>query len=77
MLQHVRVVNSLLVSVAGLPDDAPKRPGVVPLFLHRCQQLQQDIAGTSGLQPASVAAIHCPAQTTRIPATTNGVWKYF
>lgn len=73
MLQQVRAVNTLIVSVSGLPADAQERPGVVRHCLHRCRQLQQDIELNTGF----MAGVRCRDPLPRTgDEDTSDYWRW-
>lgn len=73
MLQQVRAVNTLIVSVSGLPADAPERPGVIRHCQHRCRQLQQDIERNTGF----MAGVGCRDPLPRTgDEDTGDYWRW-
>lgn len=73
MLQQVRAVNTLIVSVSGLPADAPERPGIIRHCHYRCRQLLQDIERNTGF----MAGVHCRDPQPRTSGEDTGdYWRW-
>ncbi|MBD8170356.1 type II toxin-antitoxin system RelB/DinJ family antitoxin [Erwinia persicina] len=73
MLQQVRAVNTLIVSVSGLPADAPERPGIIRHCHHRCRQLLQDIERNTGF----MAGVRCrDLQPSTGDEDTGDYWRW-
>lgn len=73
MLQQVRAVNTLLVSVSGLPAGAPERPGIIRHCHHRCRQLLQDIERNTGF----MAGVRCRDPLPRTgDGDTGDYWRW-